>query len=46
MMEVIRREVSRREVRIKVKHVIQKQKKKERELILSTQPKTKQQKRK
>ena len=45
MMEVIRREVSRREVRIKVKHAIQKQKK-ERELILNTRPKTKQQKRK
>ena len=46
MMEVIRREVSRREVRIKVKHAIQKQKKKARELILNTRPKTKQQNRK
>ena len=41
MMEVIRREVRR-----KVKHAIQKQKKKQRGLILNMRPKTKQQKRK
>ena len=39
-------EMIRGEVRRKVKHTIQKQKKKKRGLILNTRPKTKQQKRK